>query len=165
MSVCSTGKFYNSTTFTCDNCSSSCLACVDNKDKCLQCGIGNLLYLYNATCRSDCPDGWVTDQTKNLCKKCVNNCKTCQTTETSCSSCYTDSFYKYFYQQNCLDTCPSDVTVPVESNFKCADCDANCKTCFGTTTNCTSCLSHMRYDSVKGTCTSVCQEGLQIYDS
>ena len=61
VSVCSTGKFYNSTNYSCDNCSNSCLACVDNKSKCTQCGVGNLLYLYNTTCRSDCPDGWVTD--------------------------------------------------------------------------------------------------------
>jgi hypothetical protein len=97
VSVCSTGKFYNSTNFSCDNCSSSCLSCVDNKNKCTSCGVGNLLYLYNNTCRSDCPDGWVTDSTKNMCNKCVNNCKTCKFTETTCTSCYTDNIFKYFY--------------------------------------------------------------------
>lgn len=88
VSVCATGKFYNATNFSCDNCSSTCLSCTDNKNKCLTCGVGDLLYFYNNTCLKDCPDGYVKDSTKNQCNKCVNNCKTCVDTETTCTSCY-----------------------------------------------------------------------------
>lgn len=102
VAACSTGRFFNSTSYICQNCSSSCLACVDNKDKCTACGVGNLLYLYENTCRSDCPEGFVKDATKNRCNKCVNNCKTCEFTETTCTSCFTTSAFPLFYQKNCL---------------------------------------------------------------
>ena len=93
----------------------------------------------------------------------MNNCKTCQFTDTTCTSCYTDNEFKYFYQQNCFSTCPANVSVPL-SNFQCGDCDPSCKTCADFQGKCTSCLSHMRFDPVLYTCTSVCQESVQIYD-
>ena len=163
VSECSTGKYHNITAGACLNCSNTCLACVDNPNKCTQCGIGDFLFLYDNKCLTDCPDGWVNDSSKNRCNKCINNCKTCKFTDTTCTSCFTDKTFPFFYQANCYQTCPADISVPL-SNFQCSDCDPSCKTCQELPNKCMTCLSHMRYDPVKYTCTSVCSEGVQIYD-
>ena len=39
-----------------------------------------------------------------------------------------------------------------------------CKTCSGTTTNCSSCYSYMRYDPVQRTCLAACTPDTQIYN-
>lgn len=59
VSDCSIGKFFNSATGACEVCDSNCLACSGKATNCMTCGANGFLYLYEGTCRNDCPSGYV----------------------------------------------------------------------------------------------------------
>lgn len=112
VSTCANGKFYNATNYSCDNCSSTCLTCAGNANRCTSCGVGNLLYFYNDTCLSYCPDGYVEDSSNNVCLQCTNNCQTCKNTTSTCTSCDKQKSYPFIYDASCYTSCPINLTVP-----------------------------------------------------
>lgn len=93
-------------------------------------------------------------------------CRTCSGTNSSaCLSCYSDtSISTFIYLDDtaslCYDICPSG-TYTDTSVRKCIACNSLCKTCLGSATNCTSCVSTSTYqylfiNSSVGTCRTAC---------
>jgi proprotein convertase subtilisin/kexin type 5 len=90
----------------------------------------------------------------NSCQFCVTPCKAC-TSATACLSCLAGRF---FYQTNCLLSCPSNITVANISTDACDPCATICLTCMGATTNCSSCdVGTALY---QGNCVTVCPDPL-----
>ncbi len=84
---CSTGKFFNTRTRVCEECSYPCLGCTGSATNCSLCGYQGNLFLHNGVCRNDCPSGFVTDTTRNQCTRCSSECLTCEFTSRTCTTC------------------------------------------------------------------------------
>ena len=118
--ICPAGLFQNSVQGACTGCLTPCATCSTSATTCATCS--GALSLYNATCISQCPDGYYP--LNNICYLCNTNCSTCSSA-TVCLTCIT-SFY--LYSNTCLPKCPS--THPVVTSGKCMACtDTNCIVC------------------------------------
>ena len=75
----------------------------------------------------------------NICTDCVSPCLLCSDVDI-CLSCVDNH---YLYKEDCLLSCPADITVVVTNALdgidKCQDCDPTCKTCLDVFDKCTSC--------------------------
>jgi hypothetical protein len=126
-----------------------------------------ILYLLNNTCITSCPSGTFKDSSTNLtkytpiCTSCVSPCSTC-TTATICLSCLNSSLY--YYNHQCIATCPLLVTVPNSVSMLCDLCANICLTCVNTTTTCLSCNTSIApiYYALNQTCVSSCPSPLVV---
>ena len=88
---CGTGFFPNTSTGTCDACSSPCNECETTSTNCTSCGTG--LFLLNGTCVSDCGNGYFAGPA-NTCVPCDPSCLTCSNAgPNSCSTCSPGKYY------------------------------------------------------------------------
>jgi proprotein convertase subtilisin/kexin type 5 len=140
LSTCLDGFYSETVQYTCAPCSATCLTCTITSTNCLTCVLTSL-YPYlnktsatNGTCLAQCDYGMYPDIT-STCVLCVDPCKAC-TNLTTCLSCNSG---RYFYQFNCLLSCPANYTIANNSTNNCDACSATCLTCIGSTTNCSSC--------------------------
>lgn len=88
----------------CKECSSLCETCSLNSDNCTSCKVGQ--FLFNST------------NGNNACQNCSLNCKTCINNKDFCIDCNTDSKYKYFFNNSCLEKCPENMK---NEDYKCID--------------------------------------------
>ena len=90
--------FFNDNKKIFEECDSLCKTCFISADNCTSCppdDDNNLLYLYNGSCISECPNGtFITNDTEGnyICENCYKNCKTCikrgNATHMNCDSCF-----------------------------------------------------------------------------
>lgn len=158
LATCPNGFYSETATYTCASCASTCLTCHITATNCLSCVQGSANPYFNTTasggsCLSQCDYGMYPDAT-NTCVVCVAPCNAC-TNLTSCLSCVAGRF---FYQTNCLVSCPANTTVANSSTNVCDPCSSNCLTCLGSTTNCSSCsVGTALY---QGSCVTQCPDPL-----
>jgi hypothetical protein len=88
---------------------------------------------------------------KFVCKKCNDNCLDCIDTVDRCSKCRPGMLLSK-YDFTCVEQCPAGLGIPAPliNPTHCNKCDANCKTCEGTTNNCTSCDTNLLLSKAKG---------------
>lgn len=147
--ICATGKFFNTLSNSCDDCSESCTECEGSADNCTACDSTAHFALYmdsdagHHVCQCKigtyynnntemCIACEVTDclkcSTKNLCDICSDNQTTGITIPNACPADFTTT-------KLCPDGYFSDST----KEGVCMKCDPLCKTCQGTSSTCTSC--------------------------
>jgi hypothetical protein len=64
---CASGKFYESSTRTCDNCNSACDSCFGgSSSECTRCAEG--VYLKGSECHASCPSGWYGHSGDMVCR-------------------------------------------------------------------------------------------------
>lgn len=68
---------------------------------------------------------------------------------------YCDPTNHYFYQSNCVATCPDGSYLTLDL-INCQICSLTCLTCFGTATNCTLCSGSFKYND---SCLTECPSG------
>jgi hypothetical protein len=143
--ACPPGTYNSNGSNICSLCTSQCAECTSSPSYCTECVANSstpILYLTNNTCSSACPDGTFKDNSKNLtkytpvCSNCIPPCSTC-TSATACLTCLNSSLY--YYNSQCLATCPSLITVVNSTSMQCDPCASICLTCVNTTTTCLSC--------------------------
>ena len=96
----------------------------------------------NRTCLRTCPPGWFqTDNELKTCSKCNSECLTCSAgTREDCSACDINKLeFKYYREdkKTCNSMCPESTFADL--NNVCKNCSAKCKSCFGSSINCTGC--------------------------
>jgi len=98
VSVCPSGYFAG--IYTCNKCNSSCTACTNTINNCIQCQPG--LFLFGYSCVNICPVGYFASTTSQFCQPCPNNCLNCYNTAT----CVTCQIGYFIYNGQCYTTCP-----------------------------------------------------------
>ena len=140
----------SNTIFSIIDCDPSCLTCVGGTSTdCTSCSSGLYLNLPPVgSCSISCPSGYWQDGTNNKCQACWNSatspytCATCVGPNSNeCGTCIAGNF---FYQGECLDSCPDGYWADASAN-QCQPCHnsgtnpLSCMTC--TTGSSSSCLS------------------------
>ncbi|EAS02680.2 transmembrane protein, putative (macronuclear) [Tetrahymena thermophila SB210] len=151
-STCLSNQYYNSTTKTCNSCSSNCSGCADDQNggQCSGCTNGFILSA-QLTCVCNGSKALAADQVN-----CVNcstlygsNCATCDSS--ACLTCISN------YYQNASGTCITCSSGQYFSNSSktCVNCPSNCSACSPLTGVCTTCINNYDLNS-QGQC--VCQD-------
>lgn len=160
---CPSGTYASS--YTCLDCSSTCLTCLGTATNCTSC-VANSTYPYlyvsgsTGSCRASCPIYYYPDTTSSpvTCVPCVGRCSTCLNS-TQCLSCVSPY---YFYNNSCVTSCPSGTMIANNISQTCDPCSTQCATCAGTVDTCLTCSgSAAMYNS---TCVSVCPGTLVIFN-
>lgn len=121
----------------CVDCTNNCMECKGSTSNCSACNTSTTYaYYFNFTCvkSSQCPQNFYADPSFN-CLACFFPCKTC-TSATQCLSC---AIGAYWYQSNCISSCPFAFTITNSVNQTCDVCDPICATCSIAASNCTTC--------------------------
>jgi hypothetical protein len=122
---CPAGTLSVNSSLTCSSCSSFCAECSLSSTNCTECVANSsypILYLVNSTCASSCPSGTYQNNSTNLtkytpvCSPCIYPCSTC-ITASICTSCSNPSLF--YYQNQCLVSCPVNVTVANITSMQC----------------------------------------------
>jgi proprotein convertase subtilisin/kexin type 5 len=117
--------------------------------------------------------GYIIDSNTNtiiFIPACTLPCKTCVTNMVTCTSCYNNtaiSVMVYYLSVNnsCVSSCPNGYFTDA-ANLLCIACSSPCKTCSGSTNNCTSCVSGSSFPYLNvtsgfvGTCLTQCPAGM-----
>ena len=148
-SSCDDGFSSNgSTEKKCVKCDISCNLCVDNgnmgdRSRCITCAKGyDFRYTPLQQCLRSCSNG-LYQSSPSLCSLCSATCRTCDRSASNCTSCNINSpQYKYLYDFQCIDSCPSGFT---NIGAECRKCDPKCGTCKNTTTTCMSCDTSSKF--------------------
>ncbi|KAL4486100.1 hypothetical protein ABPG72_012153 [Tetrahymena utriculariae] len=147
---CQAQKVNNQIFQNCQKCDPSCKECSsDNNPKsCISsniCTLNRYLNPYTNNCdqsqpqSTSCSQITLHDQTFYYCQKCDPSCKECSIPESSssCTLCDINSTNKYFFMNKCLIAQPPSTYC--NSNFICYECDQNCISCSGSSSNCLRC--------------------------
>ncbi|EWS74710.1 H-type lectin domain protein (macronuclear) [Tetrahymena thermophila SB210] len=88
---------------------------------------------------TSCSQITLNGSTFYYCQKCDPSCKECSAPGNlnSCTTCDINSTNKYFYNNQCQPSQPPQTYC--DGNFICHQCDVNCSTCSGQSSNCQSC--------------------------
>ena len=151
--ACPNGTFYNSTSLSCQTCTSNCNRCIINATNCIDCIAST--YFLNSTCFSVCPDNYYGNG--GNCTACVTPCLLCSSSS-SCTSCIANY---YFYKNTCVTSCTDITTIPI--NGSCIACGGVCYTCNGSLTTCTSCKSNLIF--YNNSCLISCPAGTYLSTS
>lgn len=147
--TCPSGYLPNSSTLTCDTCSSNCLTCSSTSTFCLSCS--SPLLLKDNACVTTCPADGTYIVTSTTCTACVSPCSTCTTTTSTCTACVTGYLLS---GSSCVTSCSSGT---VNISGVCTACASPCKTCSTSTLICSSCVSgYLLYST---TCVTTCPNG------
>jgi hypothetical protein len=152
LAICYTGFYADQSQGMCVNCATICASCTGNATNCLSCITTSTNKFLNTTqitqpngtiatsgtCLSICDFGFYPN-TNFICVPCLTPCRSCLT-ELSCLSCFSG---RYYYENNCLLTCPTNTTIANGSTNICDFCSTNCLTCENTTSTCTSCVNSL----------------------
>ena len=142
------------------------MSCIGTNTNCTECnstGVTPALEITNGlgSCLSVCPLSFYlsTSISPSQCVLCDNTtyfCATCLSVSV-CQSCLANF---YFYNSNCIPSCPASITIQNSGTWTCDLCSVECATCSGTTTNCDTCASgSARYN---GQCVTSCPSPLVI---
>ena len=161
-SCCKTGEFYNENTRNCEKCAENCEICSKNPDKCYKCyenysfsgfscikqsNSSENCFFLDAQCLENCPVKYFA--IKSQCFPCGFQCKTCVFSENYCINCE-ENFI--FYQNSCLEACPSHKFLDVLTGI-CENCSDSCWDCYEKNPeNCLNCPVNFY---LKGT---ICEE-------
>jgi len=131
---------------TCTPCTPNCGKCLD-KDHCVDCKAP--LILYNKTCTTKCPTGYILNNLTKKCVRCPQNCIECKKNNKSCTKCEAPYI---LYNKVCLKNCPEGTYV---ANGTCKPCSVGCVSC--TAHTCVKCAPGLK---PKGNqCVKVCGPG------
>ena len=86
--------------------------------------------------------------------ECDPNCLTCEIMATKCLSCSSTSSFRYYLENQCLNTCPIGF---FESGTSCLACDSTCLECDGSASTCTKCSEFRIFHETS--CLSSCPTG------
>ncbi len=130
LAACANRYYFSNSTNQCEACSSNCELCV-SFSYCTSCPSSLLLYRINNTCVSTCPFGYY-GSSFFTCEQCsvTLHCGSCSN-EFQCLTC--SSGY-YFYQNLCLQNCPSPISFTNTILNTCDSCPTNCTKCTGSLT-------------------------------
>ncbi len=116
--TCPPQQYGDPATHLCTLCPPTCSACTSSVN-CQVCQIGATLaidnmcysncnstykYSFDGKCWNTCPNGTYLTYTNVICAACASICNTCFSSATNCTSCISS----YYYDNNCLTTCPPD---------------------------------------------------------
>lgn len=134
---------------SCLPCSSNCETCTSTDTKCLTCyQSSSNNWLRNFECVGSCGAGYF-EVPGNVCNPCPPGCTSCTSTE--CTGCDTD-----FKKKNNICANPCGVGW-YDGGAECFECDSNCATCSGTSSNCLSCSpGHAELPPSCPSCSSPC---------
>lgn len=132
--TCPDQTYANTITYKCTACTNNCLLC-SSATICISCT--NNTNLYNSTCISTCPSGYVG--ISSVCQLCTSNCKTCSGGPNICLSCISGTYY-ISSSQSCVTNCTTNLFIDYVSQ-SCVGCNSTCNTCINSSTTCTSCTS------------------------
>lgn len=151
----------------CEPCHISCKTCSLDPLNCSACRnvSGIVYYSDNSTCVVACPEGYYGKPSDNTCDFCADECKACYGPTTSeCTKCKINDtsvrFYKLYGSDECVEECSAG-TFPHNSTNTCKPCDSECKTCEGSSSNCTSCgrVNGVELFLENNTCVATCASG------
>ena len=141
----------------CLPCHLSCSECYgQGKDHCSRCQEDKLLLSTHSECVSNCPDGYVSDQTAGRCQTCTGQCHTCIINSNSTQICTSCPPHLVLRSSSCQARC-GDSEYP--EGGKCETCHASCQTCVagGRDTQCGRCRDGTFYFERR--CVSYCPTG------
>lgn len=147
---CPLGFYGNSSSLMCERCSANCEAC-ESRDECVSCNTASyLLYLFQGSCYSNCPDGYFETEL-GTCEACNDLCLTCDGTSTQCLSCREGL---HLANGQCRENCAPMSYVGEDGT--CKRCAPHCDTCihFDTCTRCS-----FLYLLLNGECKAICPKG------
>ncbi len=147
----------------CVRCDPSCNLCVDNgnigdRSRCITCASGyNFRYTPLQQCLKSCTNGFY-QSSPSVCQLCSGTCLTCDKSASNCTSCNINSVKnRYLYDNQCIESCPTQFT---NVGAECKKCDAKCSTCKNSTSQCLSCDSSSKLKYYFGfDCLEKCPEG------
>lgn len=144
-----------------------CLECDDyNGDICLTCNpFSDFPFLDGVDCKAKCPFGTYGNLETAQCEKCQAPCQSCTNGPLDCNTCDIKSVNSYYMNGVCQDKCNDGYTVPLGfEDFTCQKCNANCGTCIGDLSFCTTCKSTGKtlLSDVDNKCYSVCPQGVTV---
>ena len=113
---------------------------------------------------NECGPGYINDPSNHVCLPCREGCLECSNSVTNCTVCDKQGKTPLFFDFDCLNECPKDVSILNTATFICEDCNPNCRTCAGTTSTCASCEDYKRLDLFTRKCVDACKPEVQIYD-
>jgi len=130
----------NSKYFLCDV---SCVTCVNNKDKCLQCKTAsNYFPLVDNinSCKNMALVGYYLNATTKIYEFCDKSCRTCVDSPANCTECKTaDKYFKLDDQPNTCKNAPPDGYYFENAVQFYKRCDVSCFTCIDNPNKCTKC--------------------------
>ena len=117
-------------------------------------------------CYNPCPDGYYKNGL--ICSKCNSKCLLCSTSSTNCQACVISGANKaYLLGPTCHNTC-ADPYYNFDNNTVgptvCLRCDMACLSCYGASTNCSSCAANY-YLFNSSSCVSICPVGYFPYNT
>lgn len=149
LSICPDFYYSNITTSDCLLCNSLNIGCTNcsSSTTCNSCDTGFLYFGVNSSCLNSTPTGYFN--INGTLYSCNSSCNTCFNSSSNCTSC---SNNLSLYLNECLITCPINITVSI--NNTCMSCAYPCNTCFNNTNTCLSCnlTSNLFLNSLTNTC-------------
>lgn len=178
--ICIPDYYFSNSSVSCELCSSSCLQCELQADRCISCI--STKYFFDYDCFDSCPGGSYPVDNLKICEACLTGCSICVDGSTcskcqegyyldgsqcflcdiSCSECSNLSTCSkcnsqfYFYQNFCLSVCPEGTFLVPDANY-CENCHTSCKTCSEFFDRCFSCISTKYFFNYK--CLDSCPIG------
>ena len=172
----------------CQTCDVSCKICNDGTVNCVICPSFNLYHLGSSgvwVCVAACPLGYykdiITDATTPTCKKCPLGCSNCTdgAIDSSgfgihCTACQSVAAIQYFLVNTTVETpskvcstsCPTGQVMGTGTNAGlCVNCNAECATCWGNASTCTSCAATFKkFKLITGgiSCNTTCPDGTWV---
>ncbi len=127
----------------------------------MNCKANKFLYLNN--CIAICPPGYFSNSATLTCTSCHSSCLTCSAgLDSNCLTCYADNYLTDLSAggvtiKKCLTNVVDGFFVNLNTNAL-SNCNANCKTCTLTSTNCLTCATNKYYTttSIGGSCSNSC---------
>lgn len=132
ISECSKGTFLDKQEngqLVCDKCDPSCLTCEGSAKTCKSCGKTDFIHLRGTECVNECGPGYINDPSNHVCLPCREGCLECSNSVTNCTVCDQQGATPLFFDFDCLETCPSEVSILNSAALICEECNPNCKTC------------------------------------
>jgi hypothetical protein len=149
-----------SSPFICSTCDSNCYTCFGSGTFCTKCKPNSTYPFLNITnssqvCIAQCVSGMYgsTAIDPPTCVACSSPCNTCNST--ACLSCMTG--YYFLNGTICTTNCTPLVTIANTLTNICDPCNAICRTCIGSISNCTACNDPLVF--YNGSCQTGCPSG------
>jgi hypothetical protein len=144
-----------------------CLECdYYNGQVCLTCNpFSEFPFLDGVDCKATCPFGTYGDLAEAKCMPCLSPCQSCTNGPLDCNTCDIKSIDRYYQDGVCQSSCDDGSTVPLGMmDFTCQKCNANCGTCVGDLSFCTSCRSQGKtlLSELDNKCYSVCPPDITV---
>lgn len=134
---------------TCVDCHASCNGCFDSATSCIACASIYFRVIGSTSCTQTCGIGYYGDTRTDTCTACPIGCAACSMDNSNvltCSTCNSFAGVQYYLSNSsCLSLCASGTYQGLDTltnNYTCIACTSPCKTCAGSATYCTSCLTN-----------------------